>query len=322
MRVAVKGGYAIGSAFPVPAKRCFATPMAMAARRTAVVAFTVLSMIPSMAFAASDITTSTIDGGGRRTSSANYTMDGSVGGIGGISSALSDAAKNGYIGQLTEVASVIVTSTPSAINEGSTSQLSGAATLDDDSVTALSGNDILWAAVAYPLQSIDSNGLVTAMASVYSAPLGTISGSYLGATATTSVQVLGPYANSGIDDAWQVTYFGQPPNANAAPDADADDTGQNNLFKYVAGLDPTNPSSVFVLKVASVAGQPTQKNLIFTPEVSGRTYTPQFRTSLTGGGWATLTGTGAPVTNVNQVTVTDLAATQTNKFYRIDISLP
>lgn len=275
-----------------------------------------------MTFAASDITTSSIDGGGLRTASANYTMDGSVGGIGGVSSASSETAKNGYIGQLTEVASVIVTSAPSSINEGSTSQLSGAATLDDDSVSALSGNDILWAAVAYPLQSIDSNGLVTAMASVYSAPLGTISGSYLGATASTSVQVLGPYANSGVDDAWQVAYFGQPPNANAAPDADADGTGQNNLFKYVAGLDPTNPASVFVLKIANVTGQPTQKSLTFTPEVSGRTYTPQFRTSLTGGGWAALTGTGAPVTNINQVTVTDLGATETQKFYRVNISLP
>jgi hypothetical protein len=42
------------------------------------------------------------------------------------------------------------------------------------------------------------------------------------------------------------------------------------------------------------------------------------------GSWATLTGTGGPTTNVPQaqVTVTDLSATQPQKFYRIDISLP
>jgi len=38
--------------------------------------------------------------------------------------------------------------------------------------------------------------------------------------------------------------------------------------------------------------------------------------------YTNLTGISAPVTNINQVTVTDLGATQTQKFYRIDISLP
>jgi hypothetical protein len=112
------------------------------------------------------------------------------------------------------------------------------------------------------------------------------------------------------------------PTDGSADYADTDGTGQNNLFKWVAGLDPTNPASVFVLEIAGVTGQPNQKNLTFNPEVSGRTYTPQFRTNLVSGAWATLTGISGPVTNVNQVTLTDLSATTTSKFYRIDISLP
>jgi subtilase family serine protease len=135
----------------------------------------------------------------------------------------------------------------------------------------------------------------------------------------------------GIPNWWRAQYFhNQPPNnvdgtmtnSQSCATCDADGTAQNNLFKYVAGLDPTNPASVFVLKIASVTGQPTQKNLIFNPEVGGRTYTPQFRTNLASGAWATLTGIGGPATNVNQVTVTDLSATQTSKFYRVHISLP
>ena len=55
---------------------------------------------------------------------------------------------------------------------------------------------------------------------------------------------------------------------------------------------------------------------------AGGTYTPQFRTNPVGGAYASLTGFSGPFTNVNQVTVTDLSATQTQKFYRIDISLP
>jgi subtilase family serine protease len=129
----------------------------------------------------------------------------------------------------------------------------------------------------------------------------------------------------GIPDWWRQQYFGgsgMTTGSQSCATCDADGTGQNNLFKYVAGLDPTNPASVFVLQIASITGQPNQKNLIFNPEVSGRTYTPQFRTDLVSGAWATLTGFSGPVTNVNQVTVTDLSATNQSKFYRIDISLP
>jgi len=249
-------------------------------------------------------------------------MDGSVGGFGGISSTTPDTAKHGYIGQLSEVISISVTSAPTAVNEGGTSQLSGTAILDDSTVSRLSGSDVSWGSVTYPLQSIDGNGLAAAVANVYAAPVGTILGSYLGVIGGTSVEVLGPYANGGIPDSWQVQYFGLPPNPNAAPTADVDGTGQNNLFKYTAGLDPTNPASVFVLKIASIVGQPTQKNLIFNPEVSGRTYTTEFTTNLVGTPYATLPGIDGPTTNGTEVTVTDTNAVEPQKFYRISISLP
>ena len=94
------------------------------------------------------------------------------------------------------------------------------------------------------------------------------------------------------------------------------------MFKYVAGLDPTNPASVFVLNIATVTNQPSQLNLLFSPVVAGRTYTPQFSTDLVSGGWASLTGYAGPVTNGNEVTITDLNAVQSNEFYRINIHLP
>ncbi|MGA2137346.1 MAG: hypothetical protein ABSH14_00640 [Verrucomicrobiia bacterium] len=130
----------------------------------------------------------------------------------------------------------------------------------------------------------------------------------------------------GIPDSWRAEYFPSIPsnttNGQSCATCDADGTGQNNLFKYVAGLNPTNPTSVFVLKIANVSGVSTQKNLIYNPIASGRTYTPQFSTNLTSGAWATLTGISVPVTNANQVTITDLGATQTNKFYRLQITYP
>jgi hypothetical protein len=312
----------------LPEQQRFLDKLGVRAWRRVTVFATLLALTlyaPTM-FAASTITTS-IDGGGQHATSANYAMDNSVGGIGGISSASADTAKNGYIGELTEVVSITVTSTPSIVNEDATSQLSGTATLDDNSVSVLPGSDIAWASAVYPLASIDSNGLAMA-SSVYATTNGAFSGFYLSGSSTGLVAVIdsnpdnyGSYSGDGIPDSWQVQYFGTN-NPNAAPGVDVDGTGQNNLFKYVAGLDPTNPSSIFVLQIASVTGQPTQKNLIFNPEFSGRTYTPQFRTNLVSGAWAPLAGIGGPVTNVNQVTVTDLGATQAQKFYRIDISLP
>ncbi|MGO9243790.1 MAG: hypothetical protein ACLP0A_17985 [Verrucomicrobiia bacterium] len=281
------------------------------------------------------VTTSTIDGGGLRTTSANYTMDGSVGGIGGISSASADTAKDGYIGQLTEVVSIVVTSQPDAVAVSGTAQLSGTATLDDSTVEALGGSDVGWSSPnePYPVFSINSGGLLMAAGFVYAAAPAVVNAYYLGATSNVSLSVFAPSTvGDGIPDWWRAAYF--PPgtgtttnNPGSCATCDPDGTGQNNLFKFVAGLNPTNPASVFVLTVAPVAGVSTQKTLTYNPILigSGQVYTVQFRTNLTGGAaYATLTTTSALTTNVPQaqVTLTDLSATQTQKFYRVNISLP
>jgi hypothetical protein len=131
----------------------------------------------------------------------------------------------------------------------------------------------------------------------------------------------------GIPDWWRQAYFGAatPTNNSDCATCDSDHTGQNNLFKFAAGLNPTNPASVFLLKIAPVAGQPTQKTLTYNPILigSGQVYTVQFRTNLTGGAaYATLTTTSVLTTNGNQVSLNDTQATQTQKFYRVNISLP
>jgi PKD repeat protein len=121
---------------------------------------------------------------------------------------------------------------------------------------------------------------------------------------------------------WQIQYFGSTNNPNAAPAADADGTGQNNLFKFVAGLDPTNPSSVFLLTITSDTNQPPNQALQFLPIVGGRTYTPQFNTDLVNGVWLSLTTFTGPETNGSQISVTDTNPLSPQEFYRINISLP
>jgi len=292
-----------------------------------------LVLLTSTAFAQDVVTISSIDGGGLRTSSANYTMDGSVGGIGGISSGAADTAKDGYIGQLTEVVSVVVTAQPNSVGVGSTTQLSGTATLDDSTVSGLSGSDVAWTSPnePYPVASISGSGMLTP-ANVYAVSPAfvpaTVDGYYLGASNNTILEVFAPDSiGDGIPDWWRQGYFGAatPTNGSDCATCDADGTGQDNLFKFVAGLNPTNPASVFVLKIAPVAGQPTQKALTYNPILIGfgQTYTVQYRTNLTGGAtYATLTTTSVLTTNGSQVSLNDTQATQTQKFYRVNISLP
>lgn len=285
------------------------------------------------AFGTDTVTISTIDGGGLHTTSVNYTMDNSIGGFGGISSAAIDTAKNGYIGQLTEVVSIVVTAQPNSVGVGSAAALSGTATLDDNTVLALSGSDVVWTSPnkPYPVASISAGGVLSP-AEVYqvqpAAVDALINGFYLGATSNTILEVFAPDSiGDGIPDWWREQYFGSAMPTNDADCAicDADGTGQNNLFKFVAGLNPTNPASVFVLTVAPVAGQPMEKALAYNPILVGfgQTYTVQYSTNLAGGtAYATLTSASALTTNGNQVTLNDLGATETQKFYRINISLP
>jgi len=123
---------------------------------------------------------------------------------------------------------------------------------------------------------------------------------------------------------WREQYFGSSSatGSTSCATCDFDGTGQNNLFKYVAGLDPTDPTAVFYLQIAGVTNQMSQQNLLFNPLASGRHYTPQFSTDLVKGVWLPLPGYNGPVTNGNQITITDTSATSPQKFYRIDISYP
>lgn len=268
------------------------------------------------------VPTDSTDAGGMRVTSTAYTNDGSAGSVAGISTVASpsETDKSGYIAQLTELVSLGVNAAPSSINQGATSQLSGTATLDDATTSSLAGSAITWNSIGYPFQTLSNAGLLTAVANVYSNPAGSVSGTYLGATGFATVTVNGPYTGSIIPDSWFVQYFGPAPNANAAPTADADHTGQNNLFKYIAGLNPLDGSR-FTLTIQNVTAQPAQKQLIFQPIVGGRTYTPQFVTGLANNPtWQTVVNTTQNNSGSTR-TVTDLSASPP-EFYRIQISFP
>ena len=112
-----------------------------------------------------------------------------------------------------------------------------------------------------------------------------------------------------------------PLNPLAAANVDADGTGQNNLFKYVAGLDPTNPASGIRAddRRRDQSASTDEPDLQPHGAARGVTYKPQFTTDIVSGVWTQLTGYAGPVTNGSQATITDMNASPSNEFYRIDI---
>jgi hypothetical protein len=272
-----------------------------------------------------------IDAGGIRVQSANYSVIGSgVGELGAGSITSSNYTdQGGFAGEVAGFVGLSITVPPSNnLNEGAGGQLVVRPLADDGTpLSMLDPSTVTWSIVAGPLNSISAGGLATAD-HVYQDTIAIVGGTAQGLSGQLNLTVVntgnddfGAYAGDQIDDSWQVQYFGQPPNSNAGPNADPDGDGQNNLFEFAAGLVPTDPNSRFALNIQPVSGQPGQKNIIFNPLVSGRTYTVQFRANLITGSWNPLAGT-TQSDNGNQRTVTDPNATPAPKYYRVQISKP
>ncbi|MEO6754437.1 MAG: hypothetical protein ABIP85_21900 [Chthoniobacteraceae bacterium] len=275
------------------------------------------------------IPTDTIDAGGTRTVSTSYRNDGSLGGITGISTVASPAqtAKAGYIAQLYDIIGLTLTASSLNVNETATDQLAAWQALDDGTFLAVPTNTVTWSVASGPLTSVNANGLATA-GLVFKDTAATAQGTFLGQTGMLGLTVknvniddYGAYAGDGLDDNWQVRFFGLPPNANAGPLVDPDHDGHDNAFEYTAGLDPTDPLSKFNWRIENVPGFPLEKKLIFSPRFNDRIYTIKATPTLgTGAVWSTLTGTATDLGN--ERTVTDASATGETKFYKLEINKP
>ena len=96
----------------------------------------------------------------------------------------------------------------------------------------------------------------------------------------------------GIPDLWMNHYFGHPTgqagDLSLAQD-DADGTGMSNLQKYLAGLDPTNPASVFSLQIQAQISSSNNATLNW-PVVPGKNYRVQFKDDLNDPVWSELPG--------------------------------
>ena len=284
-----------------------------------------LSLCPFTGDAATLVTASA-DGGGQRVASASYTMDGSVGGIGGIATVAAPAGMNaaGYVGQFTEVGGVALSALPAQVGETGTAQLGGAASLDDGSVTLLGGTDVTWGAVAWPSHAIGPDGVATTE-TVYADTPAALAGSYLGVAGSGSLLVVdtmpdnfGTYAGDGLPDNWQFQYFGLG-NPHAAPGYDASGTGQNNLFKYTADLDPTNPASFFA--IVAVTNRPPNRSVAVSATSARRFYRLMYATNLAAGTWNPLPDPSCTPGVAGGMTLCDTNGAAV-RFYRVQVVSP
>ncbi len=114
---------------------------------------------------------------------------------------------------------------------------------------------------------------------------------------------------------WQIQWFGSTTSPAAAASADPDGDGQANSTEQIAGTDPTDPRSRFVLSISSVPGALQ----LSWPAVVGQTYQVQFCSDLAIEGWtpvASLTATGSTATYA------PAASGETRRFFRVSTPAP
>ncbi len=303
----------------------------MNAKILLVIAFAAFGKVHSLDGASRSSTTYSIQDtnnvAGALITSPNYSSESTAGEVGSnLSSSFNYLAKAGFAGQLYETVGFVIDANPTSVAEGGNLQLIAAHLLDDATRLAFQPGDVTWSILDGPLTSITSDGLVTADV-VYTNTTANVQGIYGSSNSNLLLTVLNTnpddfpgYANDGIDDDWQVQYFGLPPNPNAAPGVDADGSGLGNYFKFLAGLNPLDGSR-FLISTNKVSGDPSQFQVKFKPLVAGRTYLVEWTTGVTNPDWEPLSGFNY-VDEGDQRTVTDFNALPAPKFYRVQISKP
>ncbi len=128
----------------------------------------------------------------------------------------------------------------------------------------------------------------------------------------------------GVPDWWTNCYFGHPAGQSSDHSRASDDasgSGQSNLFKYAAGLDPTHGAAVFRVRIEDMPGQSPLKQLVFGPCLSDRTYTVLSCNNLAVGNWS-VPVTSTSTDNGSERTVSNLDTTGGTMFYRVCILYP
>ena len=129
----------------------------------------------------------------------------------------------------------------------------------------------------------------------------------------TSVDTVG----DGIPDWWRAQYFGGSgtnTNSSSCATCDVSGTGQDNLFKYTADLNPTSPASR--LAIISIVTITNDVNLIWIGGSNAWQFVESSSNLTDTNGWSA-SYTNPPPTSLTNTLLHTGAANATNLFYRI-----
>ena len=281
-------------------------------------------LLASGSIASANIQMATLDAGGGLSGNGNIENLSSIGGIIGTISEGDTVALEGFIAQITEVQTVTLSATPETIDEAGIRQLTATVLLDDSSTLVAPGTDLQWALVAGPIDNIDVSGLATADI-VFEDSTATVRGIYLEVQDDLILTILNTdpdnylsYASDAIDDDWQVSFFGLPPNSNAAAIANPDGDPFDNLAEFLTGYDPTDPSSFFRVKFHERNG--SSASLEMSKIIPARIYVLERKAELTSNDpWTTVIQL-VPVSESSPHVIEDVGAASATYFYRITVS--
>ena len=252
--------------------------------------------------------------------SGDYRNNGTAGETGAVVQSASYLAKGGFAGQIYSFASLATFAPTTETAENSTLQLAARLVLDDATLLPLGPSSVEWQASVGPT-SIDPEGLLTS-GSVYTDQPVIVTARHAGMQSDLFLIVtnvanddFGIYAQDGIDDFWQVAYFGEN-NPDAAADRDPFGSGHSNLFKYTAGLDPLDSMSRFTLQTD---WNPALRRMQLTmgPCFATRNYQVVASDDLIT--WQPALLQTLP-SNPPRKTVVDLHATRPSRYYRVIIT--
>jgi hypothetical protein len=176
------------------------------------------------------------------------------------------------------------------------------------------------------LLRVSADGEVTAgllpepFGATLTATAGTHSGTALLTVHDTDPDNYGDYAGDGLPDAWQILFFGFR-NPSAAPGEDPDGDGQDNESEWLGGTDPTDRSSALWFAVRPGPRPPGTITFLFRPYLPDRTYTLEWSDALADP-WTPLPGAPTDATEPGEGMITDPAATEARKLYRLRVGLP
>lgn len=122
--------------------------------------------------------------------------------------------------------------------------------------------------------------------------------------------------NDGIPDTWRLRYFGTIYNQLSVSNADADGTGLNNWQKYLAGLNPTDPTSVLNEGTDQPMAQNPQDLVLYWPSVSGQTYIIKRSPTLFPGQWTSIS------TNIGDGTYMEIHDTSGGSYRYYQVTTP